>query len=142
MGRLSSEESYALGRQNIEARMLAEALNGDILWVLTPDTVGTAALTGPWTRNVLVQAQNAAGEVHTWLNQAIASGNSVGDTSSAGTASIVSTTLTIVDGGAVVVVSGDAQDWDAAETDTYTVAEYTGFGGQTLAVKTSVETFS
>jgi hypothetical protein len=122
--------------------MTAEALNGDILWVLTPDTVGTSALSTAWTRNVLVQAQNAAGEVHTWLNVAIASGNSIADGSTAGTAIIASTTLTIVEGEALVVVSGDAQDWLAAEDDTYTVAEYTGFAGQTMAVKTSIETFS
>jgi hypothetical protein len=89
-----------------------------------------------------VQAQNAAGEIHTWLNVAIASGVSVGDTSTAGTASIVSTTLTIVNGKAEVVVSGDAQDWLNAETDTLTVTEYTGFSGGTMAVKTSVETWT
>ncbi len=142
MGRLSSEQSYALGTANKEVRLLAEALNGDILWVVTPAAVAPVPTSSAWTRNVTVRAENAAGELHTWLNKAITTGVSVGDTSTAGTATIPSTTLTIVNGEAVVVVSGDAQNWLNAETDTLTVVEYTGFDGQTMAAKTSVETFT
>jgi hypothetical protein len=142
LGRLSSEQSYALGTANKEARLLAEALNGDILWVVTPATVTPVPTSSAWTRSVTVRAENAAGEVHSWLNEAIASGVAIADGSTAGTATIVSTTLTIVNGQAVVEVSGDAADWLNAETDTLTVAEYTGFDGQTMAAKTSVETFT
>ncbi len=142
MGRLASEQSYSLGTRNTEARLRDEAANGDILWVLTPAAPTRAATSSVWSRNVEVQAQNAAGEIHTWLDLAIASGVSVGDTSTAGTATIPSTTLTIVKGKAVVVVSGDAVAWLDTETDTLTVAEYTGFAGQTMAVKTSVQTFT
>ncbi len=142
MPRLASEESHALGVRNTEDRLRAEALGGDILFVLTPAAVAPVPISAAWTRNVVVSVENAAGEVHTWFNEVIASGNSIADGSTAGTASIVSTTLTIVEGRATVVVSGDAQDWLDTETDTYTVAEYTGFAGQTLAVKTSVETFT
>jgi hypothetical protein len=142
LGRLASEQSYALGTRNKEARLSDEAANGDILWVVTPAALTPVPQSTAWTRTVDIQAQNAAGEIHTWLNVAIASGVSVGDTSTAGTASIVSTTLTIVNGKAEVVVSGDAQDWLNAETDTLTVTEYTGFSGGTMAVKTSVETWT
>jgi hypothetical protein len=142
LGRLASEQSYALGTKNKEARLRDEAANGDILWVVTPATVTPSPTAAAWTRNVEVQAQNAAGEIHTWLDVAITTGVAIADGSTAGTATIPSTTLTIVKGKAVVVVSGDAADWLDAETDTLTVAEYTGFAGQTMAAKTSVETFT
>lgn len=142
-GRLANEQSRSLGTHNSEARLLQEALNGDILFVVTPATLTPVPLTAEgFTRTVKVSVQNAAGEVHTWLDVAIGSGLSIADTSTAGTASIVATTLTLVKGEALVVVTGDAQDWDDAETDTLTVEEYTGFAGQTLAEKTSVETFT
>ena len=85
--------------------------------------------------------QTASGEVHTWFNDAIATGNSIADDSTAGTATIASTTLTIVDGKATVVVTGDVAAWLDTETDTYTVAEATILG-YTIAAKTSVETFT
>ena len=117
-----------------------KALSGDIVWVLTPATVTPVPTTSAWTRTVVVELQTAAGEVHTWFNDAIASGNSIADTGG-GTASIVSTTLTIVDGKASVVVSGTEATWANGETDTYTVAEATILG-TTVAAKTSVETFT
>lgn len=142
MPRLDSEQSHALGDFVKRSRMLAEALNGDILFVLTPPTAVRLPTAAAFTRDIVVEAQNAAGEVHEWLNVAIATGVSVGDTSTAGTASIPSTTLTLVKGRAVVTLSGDAAAWLDTETNTLTVAEYTGFAGQTLAAKTSVETIT
>ncbi len=142
MPRLESEQSYSLGSVNKQDRLRAEALVGDILWVLTPAAVAPLPTSSAFTREVVIEAQNAAGEIHEWLNVAIASGVSIADGSTAGTATIPSTTLTIVAGKATVIVSGDAQDWLDTETDTLTVAEYTGFAGQTLAVKTSIETFT
>lgn len=121
--------------------LIEKAMAGDLIWVLTPATLSTPATALAWTRSVLVELQTAAGEVHTWFNKAITSGVSIGDTSGAGTASIVSTTLTIVNGKAVIVVSGDAASWAAAETDTLTVAQATILG-YTVAQKTSVETFT
>lgn len=140
--KLDSEQSHSLGTHNTEARMRAEALNGDILFVVTPAAVVVVPTASAWTRDVDVEVQNADGEVHTWFNESIGSGVSVGDTSVAGTASIVSTTLVFVKGRLRLVVSGDAQAWLNAETDTLTVEEYTGFAGQTMAEKTSVETFT
>jgi hypothetical protein len=118
-----------------------KAASGDLVWVLTPATVTPAPLSTAWTRNVVVELQTAAGEVHSWFNKAITTGVSIADTSTAGTATIPSTTLTIEDGKATVVVSGDAQDWLDTETDTLTVAQATILG-YTVAAKTSVETFT
>ena len=141
--KFDSEQSHSFGDVVKRERLLNEALNGDILFVVDPVTVAPSPLTATgFTRTVLITVENAAGELHNWFQEAIASGVSVGDTSTAGTATIPSTTLTFVDGKASVVVTGDAQDWDDAETDTLTVEEYTGFAGQTLAEKTSVETFT
>lgn len=125
-----------------EAMVLRDkAMSGDIVWVLTPATVTPVPTSAAWTRDVLVELKTAAGEVHTWFDDAIATGVSIADDSTAGTASIVSTTLTIVNGKAVITVSGDAQDWLNTETDTLTVAEATILG-YTIAAKTSVETFT
>lgn len=118
-----------------------KAMAGDLVWVLSPATVAPAPTAVAWTREVHISLQTAAGEVHKWFNDAIATGVAIADTSTAGTASIPSTTLTIVDGVAVVTVSGDAADWLNTETDTLTVAEATILG-YTVAAKTSVETFT
>ncbi len=142
MPRMDSEESYALGNFIRKLRMLQEALKGDIVFVLAPSAVAPVPTSSAWTRDVEITVENAAGEVHEWFTEDITTGVSIGDTSTAGTASIPSTTLSVVNGRVTVVVSGDAQDWLNTETDTLTVAEYTGFAGQTMAVKTSVETFT
>lgn len=142
MPRMSSEQSHALGGHNTQLRMLQEALKGNILFVLSPAAVAPVPTAVAWTRNVEVTVENAAGEVHEWFTEAIAAGVSIGDTSIAGTASIVSTTLSIVNGRATVVVSGDAAAWLNAETDTLTVAQYTGFAGATMLTKASIETFT
>jgi len=124
-----------------EIELRDKALSGDLVWVVTPATTGKAARTTAWTRSVIVELQTAAGEVHTWFSKAITSGVTIADTSTAGTATIPSTTLTIVNGRATVVVSGNAVAWLATETDTLTVPQATILG-YTVAAKTSVETFT
>ena len=124
-----------------ELALRDKAMAGDIVWVVTPATVTPVPTAAAWTRNVVVELQTAAGEVHSWFSKAIATGVSVGDTSTAGTATIPATTLTVVNGRVVVTVSGDAADWLNTETDTLTVAEAT-IMGYTVAAKTSVETFT
>ena len=99
-----------------------------------------APTTSAWTRTVLVELQTATGEVHSWFSDSITSGNSISD-NGGGTASILSTTLVIVNGRAEVVVSGTEATWANAETDTYTVAEATILNA-TVASVTSVETFT
>lgn len=118
-----------------------KAMAGDMVFVVTPATTTRAATSATWTRTVRVELQNAAGKRHTWFNKAITSGVSIADTSTAGTASIASTTLTFVDGVASVVITGDAAAWLAAETNTLTIAAAT-IMGYTVASKTSVETIS
>lgn len=118
-----------------------KAMNGDIVMSISPATVTPAPTSAAWTRNVTIEIQTAAGELHTWVNTAVATTLSIANTSTAGTASIVSTTLTLVNGRAVVVVSGDAADWLNSETDTLTVANIT-LGGVTVTGGTSVETFT
>lgn len=124
-----------------EFEMRDKAMSGGLKWTVTPATKSTAATAAAWTRTVVVELQDAAGARQTWYSAAIANGVSIADTSNAGTASIPSTTLTVTNGRASIVVSGDAQAWLAAETDTLTVAQATILG-QTVAAKTSVETFA
>lgn len=118
-----------------------KAMNGDIVMSISPATVTPVPTAAAWTRNVIVEIQTAAGELHTWVNTAVATTVSIADTSSAGTASIVSTTLTLVNGRAIIVVSGDAASWLNTETDTLTVGNII-LGGVTVAGGTSVETFT
>jgi len=123
-----------------ELALRDKAFSGDIVWVVTPSTVAPVPTAAAWTRTVVVELQTAAGEVHEWFSDALATGNSIAD-DGGGTASIVSTTLTIVNGRAEVVVSGTEATWANTETDTYTVTEATILG-YTVAAVTSVETFT
>ena len=124
-----------------ELKLREQAMAGDIVWSVTPATVAPVPTSAAWTRTVYIKLTNANGDVHTWFSDAIASGVSIADTSTAGTASIPSTTLTITNGVGSVVVSGDEADWLDTETDTLTVAQATILG-YTVAAKTSVETFT
>lgn len=126
---------------NEELTLLEKAMSGDMVITITPETVAPAPTSAAWTRTVLIEVETAAGELHSWLNKATTSILSIADTSTAGTASIASTTLTLVNGQAAVVVSGDAQDWLDTETDTLTVANLTILG-YTVTGGTSVETFT
>jgi hypothetical protein len=120
---------------------LQKAASGDMIFVCTPATKSTVHTSTARTRTVTVELQDALGNVHTWFTKDIATGVSIADASSAGTATIPSTTLSFVDGVASVVVSCDANTWAAADTDTLTVAQAT-IMGYTVAAKTSVETFT
>jgi hypothetical protein len=141
MARLASEQSYSLGAHNKEQRLQAEAMAGDMVMVIAPTTVAPAPTSAAWSRNVVISVKNAAGDVHTWLNDSYTTTLSIADTSTAGTASIDSTTLTLVNGVVTVVVSGDAQDWLDTETDTLTIGNLT-IMGYTVTGGTSVETFT
>lgn len=124
-----------------ELALRDKAFAGDIVWVVTPATLVPIPTSEAWTRSVRIELQTAAGEVHEWFSDEIATGVSVSDDSSAGTATIPSTTLSVVNGVATVVVSGDEADWLTTEKDTLTVASATILG-YTVAAKTSVETFT
>ena len=141
MARLKSENSFSLGEHNKEFRMMKEAMAGDMVLSILPATVAPEPTAAAFTRNVVIELQNAAGEVHTHFNNAFVTTLSIADTSTAGTASIVSTTLTLDKGRATVVVSGDEAAWLDTETDTLTVANLT-IMGYTVTGGTSVETFT
>lgn len=136
------KRTYSLGlTANQQIDLMNKAMSGDMAMTITPTTVAPAPTSAAWTRNVLIEIKTAAGELHGWLNDTYATTLSIADTSTAGTASITSTTLTLVNGQANVVVSGDAQDWLNTETDTLTVANITVLG-YTVTGGTSVETFT
>jgi len=117
-----------------------KAMSGDLQWVLSPATVGRAATGAAWQRTVDIALKTGDGQVHTWFNGTLKGILSVSDTSTAGTASISSIDLTLVNGQASVVVSGDARTWAAAETDTLRVGE-AAILGYPVAPQISVQTF-
>lgn len=117
------------------------AMSGDMAFSVSPATVAPVPTAAAWTRNVTINLVDSNDLTHIWFNQAIATGVSIADTSTAGTASITSTTLTFVNGVATVVVSGTEAAWLDTETDTLTIAEATILGN-TIAAATSVETFT
>lgn len=118
-----------------------KALMGDIVMVITPATVAPVPTAAAWTREVEVSIETAAGVVHDWLTKDFATTASVADTGG-GTASILpATTLTIVNGKAVIVVSGTAATWANTQTDTVTIGNITVLG-VTVTGGTSVETFT
>jgi len=139
--------SKILKREGIAPRIRAEialrdkALSGDIVMVIDPETVAPVPTAAAWTRNVKISLQTAAGEVHNWLDHAYATTASIANDSTAGTATIPSTTLTLVNGEATIVVSGDAAAWLDTETDTLTIGNITVLG-YTVTGGTSVETFT
>ena len=124
-----------------EISLRDKAMSGDIVFSITPATVAPAPTSAAWTRDIVIEIQDASGNVHTWINQDYAASLAIADTSTAGTASITSTTLSIVEGRAIVTVSGDAVAWLNAETDTLTVSNITVMG-YTITGGTSVETFT
>jgi hypothetical protein len=99
-----------------------------MVWSVTPSAPTKAPTAAAWTRDVLIQLKNANGDVLSWFNAVISTGISIGDTSSAGTASIVTTDLTIVDGAATVVVSGDAAAWLGGTAQVRTITSTKGTG--------------
>ena len=139
--------SYILEKEGIQPQVREQfelrdkALVGDMVMVITPETVAPLPTSLAWARNVLIEVKTAAGEVHTWLNKAFVTTASIADTSTLGTATIDSTTLTLVNGKATIVVEGDAQDWLHGESDTLTIGNLT-IMGYTVTGGTSVENFT
>lgn len=124
---------------NEQMDLMSQAMSGDMVISIDPETVDRVATAAAWTRTVIVRVTNAAGQVHAWLNDAYATSAAIADDSTAGTASIPSTTLTVVNGIASVVVSGTAAAWIANETNTLTISNLT-IMGYTVTGGTSVET--
>lgn len=121
--------------------LTAKALSGDLVFVVTPATDTPAPTAAAWEQDIVVELQSAAGENHRWFNKAITTAIAASDTSSAGTASMESTTLTFIEGRATATLKGTAAAWLNAETATATVAQQTILG-YTVAAKTCVLTFT
>lgn len=108
--------------------------------VLSFKTTNTQnATTSAWTKTLIVEARDSAGNIHTWLSQAFATRLSIADTSVAGVATIPSTTITFVDGVATITITGPAANWLNAETVTLTIANIT-LNGYTITGGTHVIT--
>lgn len=120
--------------------LMAASMTGDMTMVISPEAVDRVATAAAWSRKVEISIVDSEGNTHTWLNGAYTTTLSIGNTSTAGTASIASTTLTLTNGRATVIVEGDAAAWVAAETDTLTVGDLTVMG-YTVTGGTSVQTF-
>jgi len=131
-GRLTANEELALKDA---------ALNGDILLEIAPATTTRAATAAGWTRDVTITAVNSSGVVHSWLNRTFAAALTATTNSVAGAVSVASPNLTMVDGRAVVTVTGTAAAWLALETNTLTVGNLSLLG-YTVTGGTSVETIT
>lgn len=120
------------------------ALNGDIIMEISPATVTRTPTSAAWTRTVTVTFKDSNGNIHTWLTETFSTALSIGDTSTAGTASLPNgTDLEVVNGVATVEVAGDEQDWLDTETDTLTIANVTPSAlNKEVTGGTSVETFA
>lgn len=129
------------GFERLNYVLMRGALSGDLTFVASPATLTTAAASFA-NRTVSISLQNAAGEVQTWYNRAVASGVAIAHVNNAGsgTYTIASTTLTFVNGAAAVVITEGGTP-AATDTDTLTVAAET-ICGYSVASKTSVETFN
>lgn len=119
--------------------LMEDALAGDVVMVIDPETAGSAATTEDFTRDVEITIENAAGDVHTWLTADYATTLAIAEvTVGDGAATIVSTTLSIVRGRAVVTISATGT-WAADDTNTLTVSNIT-VAGVTVTAGTSVDT--
>lgn len=143
MSAITSKSLHPKVRANLRNELAVRdaAMSGDIKMVISPATVTQDATAAAWTRTVTVSIKTADGRLHDWLSGTFAAKVSIADTSTAGTASIASTTLNIVNGVATIVVSGDEAAWIADETNTLTIANITVLGF-TVTGGTSVGTFA
>lgn len=121
--------------------IVAKAMSGDLVFSVTPATAAPAPTSSAWTQAIEVELQTAAGENHEWFNGTITTAIAASDTSTAGTATMTSTTLTFVNGRATATLEGDVAAWLDTETATATVAEQTILG-YTVAAKTCALTFT
>ena len=119
--------------------ILASSMAGKLTMSISPATTTRPATAAAWTRKVLVTIVDDKGRLCDWLTADYASKVAIADDSTLGTASIASTTLSIVDGKAEITISGTAAAWVAAETNTLTLSNIT-LMGYTITGGTSVET--
>jgi len=127
-----------------DTKAFLKACCGDIVLKVTPATYAPAATAAAWTKTVLVTLETADGERHKWYSGPVTL--AVGDTSSAGTASISPTAGAkyMTDGALSVTISGDAAAWLQNDTATLTVTVVEGPGlaaGKAIGATTCILTF-
>ncbi len=121
--------------------MIIKALSGDNSMVVSPATATLAPTSDAWTKKITVTVCDADGNVAKWLNKSYVTTVSIADTSTAGTATIASTTITFVNGVASITITGSANAWLTGETVTLTIGAVPWLG-YTMASKTCVITFT
>ena len=133
MNAFNAKSSFARKKEGNYAAGLEAVFNNNIALVGTSGAT-QAATAAAWTQYVYVKAHiaDANGDVIGAANRAYTTTVSVTDDSTAGTATIGSTTLTFVDGVATIAVSGDAAAWLADDEITITIAQIV-MGHQTIA---------
>jgi hypothetical protein len=130
----ASNAIYAFRRRK-EGRYVAglEAIVNSNVSINGSADATQVATTEAWTKYVYVKAQigDVNGDVIGAINRSYATTVSVTDDSTAGTATIGSTTLTFVNGVATIAVNGDAAAWLVDDEITVTIAEFV-IGFQTI----------
>jgi len=146
---MPSDIKNMLGVQPRLRQYLAEentGLSGDLVLVLDPATLGnsaaavaTAIAGDGFSRDVIVELQNAAGQVQEWFTGSLAI--AVTDvTAGNGTSAIKdSATTVLLTNGRGFVTINYVGTWAAADTETLTVTGGTILG-YTVSNKTSVDT--
>ena len=120
-----------------EIKILNDALSGDYSLGIVPATKDLPTTSNAWKQEVVITLKNANGVIHSWYSGQLSV--SIADTSSAGTATIASTTPDFINGVARVIISGDANAWVAGETITLTVDDLI-LQGKTVTGGTAVIT--
>lgn len=120
-----------------------KALSAAGVLVMSPATLGSSAAAvntaiagSGFTRDVVIEFQAADGTVHDWFDGDFTI--AIADTAVAGTATIVSTTATFVNGRCTITITYIGA-WAGADTCTLTITGSTKLG-YTVANKTSVDT--
>lgn len=139
---MAGYDDYPLGVAIEDRYLMQRAMCGDMVLVISPETVGgtAATLSVASARYVNLELQTADGEVHTWCNKAFATTLSIADTSTP-VPTIASTTLTLSKGKARITVTLPTGTYAADETNTLTIANLT-IMGYTVTGGTSVQTFA
>lgn len=118
---------------------MSKAMSSDMK--VTVDTANDtpAATASAWSKTINFRITDSAGNTHKWFSGDVVA--TVGDTSSAGTATVDDATPPVVNGSGTVVLSGDAASWLAADTAT---VQFNGIVimGKTLATVTFTRTFA
>ena len=87
--------------------VMNKAMAGDMVWVITPPVIfGTPPTAVDWSREVTIELQTAAGEVHEWYDETLAAGVGIADDATGDAALADGTVLDIVEGRGTVTVEG------------------------------------